>query len=86
MYYYEIFSPVARMTTICTLIVVASVRQWHISQLNVKKILLERISSRRSLYGAASLFSHDYEYVASLKKHYMVPNKHLLFGLRNFML
>jgi hypothetical protein len=41
MYYYEIFSPVARMTTICTLIVVASVRQWHISQLNVKKSFLK---------------------------------------------
>jgi hypothetical protein len=29
--YEETFAPVAKMTTICTLIVVALVRQWHIS-------------------------------------------------------
>jgi len=29
--YEETFVPVAKMTTICTFIVVASVRQWHIT-------------------------------------------------------
>jgi hypothetical protein len=34
--YEETFAPVAKMTTIHTLIVVASIRQWHIYQLDVK--------------------------------------------------
>jgi len=38
--YEETFAPVAKMTTIRTLIVVVSVRQWHISQLDVKNIFL----------------------------------------------
>jgi hypothetical protein len=38
--YEEIFAPVAKMTTIRTLIVVVSVRQWHISQLDAKNIFL----------------------------------------------
>jgi hypothetical protein len=38
--YDETFAPVAHMTTIHTLLVVASVREWSISQLNVKNTLL----------------------------------------------
>jgi hypothetical protein len=34
--YKEIFAIVAKMTTIHTLIVIASVRQWHIPQLDLK--------------------------------------------------
>jgi hypothetical protein len=38
--YDETFAPVAHMTTIRTLLVVASVRGWSISQLDVKNIFL----------------------------------------------
>jgi len=38
--YEETFAPVAKITTIHTLIVVASIRQWHISQLDVKNAFL----------------------------------------------
>jgi hypothetical protein len=38
--YEETFAPVVKMTTFRTLIVVVSVRQWHISQLDVKNIFL----------------------------------------------
>jgi len=38
--YEEIFAHVAKIITIRTLIVVASIRQWHISQLEVKNTFL----------------------------------------------
>jgi hypothetical protein len=38
--YKKTFSPVAKITIIYTLIVVASVRQWHLSQLDVKNAFL----------------------------------------------
>ncbi|XP_019439031.1 PREDICTED: uncharacterized protein LOC109344732 [Lupinus angustifolius] len=38
--YEETFAPVANMTTIRTLIAIASVRQWHISQMDVKNAFL----------------------------------------------
>jgi len=40
MNYEETFAPVVKMTIIRTLIDVASIRQWHISQLDVKNALL----------------------------------------------
>jgi hypothetical protein len=38
--YDETFAPVAHMTTICTFLVVASVREWTLSQLDVKNAFL----------------------------------------------
>ena len=40
MEYEDTFAPVAKMTTIHTFITVASVCQWHISQLDVKNTFL----------------------------------------------
>jgi hypothetical protein len=39
--YDETFAPVAHMTTVHTLLVVASVRAWSISQLDVKNVFLK---------------------------------------------
>ena len=38
--YEETFPPVAHMTTVCTLIVVAAIRSWTISQMDIKNAFL----------------------------------------------
>jgi hypothetical protein len=66
--YEETFAPVAKMTTIHTLIVVASIRQWHISQLDVKNAFLNG-DLKEKVYMAPPLgISHDSGYVCKLKK------------------
>jgi hypothetical protein len=39
--YVETFTPVAHMTTILTLLAVASIREWSISQLDMKNVFLD---------------------------------------------
>jgi hypothetical protein len=39
--YKEMFALITKMTAIHTFIVVASIRQWHISQLDVKNAFLQ---------------------------------------------
>jgi hypothetical protein len=48
--YKKTFAPVAKMTTIHTLIVIASVRQWHISQLDVKMPFLMEIFKKKFIW------------------------------------
>jgi len=48
--YEETFAPVAKMTTIRTLIVIASVRRWHISQLDVKMPFLMEIFKKKFIW------------------------------------
>jgi hypothetical protein len=48
--YKETFAPVAKITTIRTLIVIASVRQWHISQLDVKMPFLMEIFKKKFIW------------------------------------
>jgi hypothetical protein len=65
--YDETFAPVTKMTTIRTLIVVASVRRWRILQLDVKNIFLNRDLQEEVYMVPPPSVSHDSGYVCKLK-------------------
>jgi hypothetical protein len=66
--YEETFALVAKMTTIRTLIVVALVRQWHISQLDVKNAFLNGDLQADVYMAPPPGVSHYFGYVCKLKK------------------
>ena len=67
--YEETFAPIAKMTTVRrTLIVVASVRQWCISQLDVKNVFLNRDLQEEVYMEPPPCVSHDFGYVCKLMK------------------
>jgi len=66
--YEETFTLVAKMTTIRSLIVVASIRQWHISQLDVKNAFLNEDLQEEVYMALPPGISHDSGYVCKLKK------------------
>jgi len=66
--YEEKFTPVAKITTIRTLIIVASIRQWHISQLDVKNAFLNGDLQEEVYMTPPPGISHDSGYVCKLKK------------------
>jgi hypothetical protein len=66
--YEETFAPVAKMTTIRTLIAVASVRQWNISQMDVKNAFLNG-DLQEEVYMVPPLgVSHNQGEVCKLRK------------------
>jgi len=66
--YEETFSPVAKMTTIRTLIAVASIRQWHISQMDVKNAFLNGEVQEKVYMEPPPSVSHNLGEVCKLKK------------------
>jgi len=66
--YEETFAPVAKMTTICTLIAIASIRQWHIYQLYVKNAFLNGDLQEEVYMAPPPGISNDSGYVCKLKK------------------
>ena len=81
--YKETFALVGKMTTVSTLIVVASVRQWCISQLNVKNSFLNGDLQEEVYMEPPPSVSHEFGYVCKLKKALYSLK---LLGLRNFLL
>ena len=84
--YEETIDPVVKMTIVRTLIAVASVRQWCISQLDVKNVFLNRDIQEEVHMIPLLVFLVILCMFASSRKHYMVLNKHLVLGLRKFLL
>ena len=66
--YEETFAPIAKMTTIRTLIAVTSVRQWCISQLDVKNAFLNGDIQEEVYMELPPSVSHDLGYVCKIKK------------------
>ncbi|KAK4336544.1 hypothetical protein RND71_044146 [Anisodus tanguticus] len=66
--YEETFAPVAKMTSIRVLIVVASVRHWHISQMDVKNAFLNGDLQEEVYMVPPSGVSHSPGQVCKLKK------------------
>jgi len=68
MNYDETFAHVAKMIIIYTLIALALVHQWHISQLDVKSVFLNE-DFQEKIYMMPPLgVLHDFGYVCKLKK------------------
>ena len=66
--YEETFAPVAKMTTIRTLIAVASIRQWHISQMDVKNAFLNGDLQEEVYMTPPPGVAHNFGEVCKLKK------------------
>ena len=66
--YEETFAPVAKMTTIRTIIAVASIRQWHISQMDVKNAFLNGDLQEEVYMTPPPGVSHNPGEVCKLKK------------------
>ena len=66
--YEETFAPVAKMTTVRTLIAVASIHQWSLSQLDVKNAFLNGNLQEDVYMVPPPGVSHDPGYVCKLKK------------------
>jgi len=66
--YEETFAPVAKMTTIRTLIAIASICQWHISQLDFKNTFLNGDLQEEVYMAPPPGISHESGYVCKLKK------------------
>jgi hypothetical protein len=66
--YEETFAHVAKMTTIITLIAVALILQWHISQLDVKNVFLNEVLQENVYIAPLPGVSHDFGYSCKLKK------------------
>ena len=66
--YDKTFAPVEKITTFCTFIIVASVCQWHISQLNVKNTFFNKYLQEEVYMTPSPGVSHDFGYVCQLKK------------------
>jgi hypothetical protein len=66
--YKETFALIAKMIAIRTLIAVASIHQWHISQLDVKNAFLNEDLQEKVYMAPPPGVSHDFGYICKFKK------------------
>lgn len=81
--YEEIFAPVACMTSVRTLIGVASIRGWSLSQLDVKNDFLNGDLHEEDYMKPPPVYYVSLIKFASFEEHFMVSNKRHMLGLRN---
>lgn len=86
--YKETFAPIAQTTTVCTLLTVASIRQWSLSQLDFKNACVnENLQDDVCMVPPPRLvFLIILDMFANSRMHFMVSNRHLVPGLRGFLL
>ena len=84
--YEETFVVVAKITVVHTFLAIVLVRQWCVTQLDVKNVFLNGDLYEEVYMEPLLVFRMILGMFASTRRHYMVSNKRIVLGLRNSFL